>query len=232
MSLLLKVIGGAMAGIGKGMVAQAELDAQAARDAVLHQREVALRNLQIDAQNKLADKQHGQRLVETTAQGNEQRKTNAASSLQRDWENKNQTTRQTAAQVQLKAVDFKNDVKAQKLAATLGLIQKDFESKLAAGEIVQDAEGGYHLVDKRSAAVKPVGVKGPTKAAEDDWTQFKRESTGGGSGNSGGATAPPSKPDAQFTTRYANATPETAPGLFRGDKKIPLEEAWRQYQGN
>lgn len=228
MSLLLKVLGGALAGIGKGMVAQAELDAQAARDAVLYQREVALRNLQIDAQNKLADKQHENRKEEIGLTGEENRKTQSAGALVDDWKAARQTDRQTKAQVQLKQVDFKNDVKAKQLAAKLGLIQADFEAKLQAGEIVQDAEGGYHLVDRRSAATKPVGVKGPTKDEGDSLASLR-----GSPAATGGATAAPSRPDDSFRTRYANATPATAPGLFGPDgKKIPLEEAWRQYQGN
>lgn len=224
MSLLLKVLGGALAGIGKGMVAQAELDAQAARDAVLYQREVALRNLQIDAQNKLADKQHENRKEEIGLTGEENRKTQSAGALVDDWKAARQTDRQTKAQVQLKQVDFKNDVKAKQLAAKLGLIQADFEAKLQAGEIVQDAEGGYHLVDRRSAATKPVGVKGPTKDAEDDWTQFRRESTGGGTSKSGGAATQPRN----AIEAYENATPETHPRLFRPDgTKIPRNEFMR-----
>jgi hypothetical protein len=39
-----------------------------------------------------------------------------------------------------------------------------------------------------------------------------------------------SKPDDRFVTRYVNANPATAPGLFRNNEKIPLEEAWRLYQ--
>lgn len=224
MSLLLKVIGGAMAGIGKGMVAQAELDAQAARDAVLYQREVALRNLQIDAQNKLADKQHGQRLEEIDRTGTQQRLTQRSGAIYDDWKAGRQTDRNTEAQKELKSIDFKNDIKARQLASRLNIIESDFNSKVQAGEIVQDAEGGYHLVDKRSAAVKPVGVKGPTKDAEDDWTQFRRESTGGGTSKSGGAATQPRN----AIEAYENATPETHPRLFRPDgTKIPRNEFMR-----
>lgn len=45
MSLLLKVLGGALAGIGKGMVAQAQLDWDQQKADLLYQRQVALENL-------------------------------------------------------------------------------------------------------------------------------------------------------------------------------------------
>lgn len=229
MSLLLKVLGGAMAGLGKGMVEQAKLDWETAQKEIMFRREVALKNLGFQQSKVLKDIEQGDALERIDRTGEQQRKTQSEGTLQEDWKADRQVKRTTAANKELKAVDFQYDVKAKKLAAKLGLIQDDFNAKLQAGEIVQDADGGYHLVDKRSAKAKPVGVTGPVKSADDGLVLPTRS---GSTKPQGEQRTQAARPDAAFTTRYANATPEKAPGLFRNGQKVPLEEAWRQYQGN
>lgn len=224
MSLFLKVIGALATGAGTYLTEKAKMDYQAARDALLFNRELALKAIshrdrteeiklggEITRQNtshaakenRVTDKLQAGLTAETTKEADERR--------QRYTERN-------------KAIDFKNDVAAKKLAARLGLIEADFVSKLGKGEIVQDATGNYHLVDTRSGAAKPVGVKGPLKSSEggDSYDSYRQ----------GGTAAADTKPSASFHSRWANATEATAPGLFRNGQKIPVEEAWRQYQGN
>lgn len=178
MSLLRKVLAGLAVGAGNYLSEKAKLDAQAAREEILMNREIALQAIKKrDAMD--VNVQAGEISRQNTSHGaEEQRATNVQTNkFQADREAADdERGRQTAVTlaginhqnaVALKAVDFKNDVKAKKVAAQLHLTLEDFRSKVSGGEVLQDSQGQYFTLNKNTGVTQDLGRTGPVKGAED-----------------------------------------------------------------
>lgn len=227
MSLLLKVLGGALAGIGEGMVQQAKLDWEEQKADLLYQRQVALANLE-HSQAKERIALGGEETRKNTSHtAKEQRVTNVQEGQIRGALAVADDQRDYAKQVALKGLDYKNDVKLKKLAAQLDLTLEDFRAKVNSGEVTsiqEDANGNYFAV-MRSGQTRDLGKTAPVESDVDPIAARAGRPQGQQ------RTQAADEPDAVFRTRYTNATPETAPRLFRNGVKIPFDEAYQLYRG-
>lgn len=243
MSLLRKVLAGLMVGLGKGMEEQAKIDIQKARDDLLYSRELALKNVEQQYRLEAAEHGSGLRKEEAEHQGEITRKNTSHTAT----ENRVSATHEGNIRGTL---DEKKDYRQQgheermaRLTATLGE-RRDRASiraraAIESGEIVdtrQDETGNWIGIT-RHGVTKPLGFRSPLPESADGETS----DSGGGSladyrsgGQSGGAAQPErwsAQDENQFRTRYNNATKETAPRLYRGDTRIPYEEARRMARG-
>ncbi len=150
---------------------------------------------------------------------------------------------ETADQVKLETVKFNNEASLERLKSTLD-IKEDAASKRLAAEIdkgqvksIDAAEDGTMLVTYNNGDVikKTVKLRPPGSAKDDDegGTIADAQNRRGGAAPKPAAEAvAESSVDAnRMRTLYANATPEKAPRLFRGGKKIPYDEFERLMKG-
>lgn len=232
MSLFRKVLAGIATGAGTYLTEKAKADAQAARDELLHNRERALQA--IKKQDSMdVNEQAGRITRENTAfTAREQRVTNA------------QTGQIQAANAA--ADDTRDQGHAERMArlnaaltAQNNAASTRLQAQITSGNIidtVQDADGNWIGITK-DGKTKPLGIRSNLPESADGVLPAPKAEGGGslsdyrpGVGSGQPAAAQPI-PD-NFRTRWMNATADKTPGLFRGQQKIPLEEAWRLYQGN
>lgn len=226
MGLLRNVLAGLLVGVGKGMEEQHKLNVQQAREDLMFRREQALKAL--ETANRREELQLGSKLrrEETSHTATEQRVTNAQEGgIRQALQDDDQ-----AFKAQQEDIAHGRRVDLTKLEGDIQ--QRLIEARDAADddepvETVQGASGQYYHVYKGGRS-KPLGIKGalPASKQEDDGTF-------GGRLPSRAAPAAPAAPAAEdnFAARYQSATPQTAPGLFRDGKKIPMTEAMRLYRG-
>ncbi len=234
MGLLRNVLAGLLVGAGKGMENIAEQDEQkrkeallAARDELMWQREQALM-----AQKK-AD-----RMDEIVATADQTIRTNAAGEGERRISATHQgkiqgglaeadDNRGLANAKALKAIDFKNDIAAKKVAGVIGLTLENFRAKVGAGEILQDSDGKYFVANPVTNTTTDLGRTGPVKAAEGGGNSLSDYRPGGGAPAAApsSAKANPRLDSAmsRLQTTYGSATPETHPSFFdENGKKRPM----------
>lgn len=230
MGILLRVLSGLATGAGNYLVEKGKLDMQAARDDLLLRRELALKDL--EHTYRKAEMQEGGKITRenTSHAAKEQRVTNKAEgeirgTLQDDaqshaltlesLQHRNQMTREQQD-------DFRTFSEEAKRAGTY----IDRQEVMADGRMVVWTKDGKSKIIGAPGSFIPAGRGSDSEGGGDSVNQYRpREGV-----EQKTAAAPTPEPK-NFAARYREATPETAPRLFRDGKKIPMNEAMRLYQG-
>lgn len=201
------IIGGALQGIGSGIVAQGQAnaarEAEAAKETAAMRREIALENLRNENAMKRDAAQSGLKKDEAT-QGADLQDRNAARATQRN----------TASQITIDKAKTQNDMALAKLRSTLSINEQqaksasDLANQLAAagqevGEFKVAADGTVTAFSKTGKVLGQMGAKG----------QFVPDHTNGSSGFGGfGSTGFP-------VPGAGGAAPANRPPLSSFDRK-------------
>jgi hypothetical protein len=251
-------LAGGLAGLGTAMtyIGQQGLKDQqdAAHDQALLDREEALKRLEIDAKredrhNALADAKEL-----STYTTNE--KVRGATAEARALQPIKQGEQDHASALRLKEADVAFDRDMKKLEKTQGFqlslaqYQAGQEAyrqaaadgrKIVATGVNADGDVTYALGDggvriERGMKPTPRGSSASDPIADAiNGTDGAPAATGRGGRPvltpRAAAPAQAAKPDGRFLSLYAVADPKKYPGLFHNGQKIPVDEAWRMYQG-
>lgn len=238
---LQRAVLGMAAGYGKHLQETGAAQAQAARDKVLMDREVALKALDHGYRMKEGDAAGERAIKLAETQGTINRSNTAA-------EIEGRTAGQIAVlgaehvkKLELKKLDFDHDrtmegvrsanrVKEAKANGQIEAELKRLDSDLASGDVKEVFAGGDGMMYARTdAGIKPLNLKAPATKTGSGGSILEvagaTETATAAAPTGDGATGKRAQALADLATRYASATPETAPGLFRNGKKISLAEA-------
>ncbi|SKB32271.1 hypothetical protein [Sphingopyxis flava] len=206
------IVGGALQGIGSGMAQQAQSDAE-------ERRQMALENLrQQNAQSnmRLQAELNDTNAAKSDARGDyyDARKTERGASVDAQSD-----ARKFGYQVQLKKMDFANDIERTRLESALAqgrdAATLQLRAQIERGEIrqiVESGDGQYYAIRGDGSQIA-TGVKVPPKAMEDGTGSIAnaRAARGGGGIGSAAATAPakpaPSPAPAKPAAKPAAAKP-------------------------
>lgn len=242
------VLGGLLQGLGQGVSNLYEERRQNALAALKRQEDVEDRDAKIAGAQDIAQIQTQGRKEVISLTGEENRKTEELKGRQRLEEIKTKGEQD----IKVEGVKFSNQKQLDELGANLD-IKKDKASQLLKKDIdggqvdhIDAADDGSMIVTYKNGTVvkKNIKLREKTSSSDDDEGSISAELNGRNQ-SGGGAAQPAAQPAAKtaakpkwsdqdetvLRTRYANATPENAPRLFRNGKKLPLDEVRRMLQG-
>lgn len=232
------VLGGLLQGLGAGITRQHEERRQAALAQLAHEYDLEEKRITADAARDVANTNAASRKEVIELTGDQNRKTEEVKGKQRLEE----IREKGKVDKDIETVKFSNEKELKRLGANLDAAN-DRASQLLKAEIdggqvdqIDAAEDGSMLVTYKNGSVVKKNVKLREKgSSEDDGISIsgERAARDGGGDEAPAEQKPKWSPqdENQLRTRYANATPETAPRLFRNGKKLPLEEVRRLMQG-
>lgn len=241
-----RALGAVLMGVGDGLEKQAHYDYQRARDEMQERRAIALENLRHKNAKSMQSSQYD--LADR----------NAGRDAARDfWYNSSLTEQKRTAAIADREDEQAHDREMEGLRSKYRVSEQaaDFARRTAqeakdANDLIVHWEvgpNGEMVGVTKSGVVKrsPPGLATPysdRRAADDEAEEegpiarARRERGGGAQPKGNPQDGPPRREwtqadENQLLTRYANANPTTAPRLFRGGKKIPLDEARRMLRG-
>jgi hypothetical protein len=141
MGILNKVL----VGIGSYLIKKGELDEQAAREQLLFDRQVALKQLESQIDDKKSERDHTARLGEIAATGSENRRTDVFKGIIDQRVKQQEEADKLKHDITIKGIDFSNEAKLEGLKHKYKLSEDQFSSMLQSD---RDAKAAGTTIDR------------------------------------------------------------------------------------